>query len=102
MLVTVVLPALASAQDVVTYYQTDAIGSIRATTDAGGQVISRYDFLPSGELWQSAGSGIDVRQFAGSEHDIDTGLDYFGARYYQSQTGRFTRPVSWTPSIPSR
>jgi RHS repeat-associated protein len=34
-----------------------------------------------------------VRQrFTGKERDTETGLDYFGARYYSSSIGRFTSP----------
>lgn len=39
------------------------------------------------------GYGVDdgVRhQFTGKERDTETGLDYFGARYYSSAQGRFT------------
>ena len=31
-------------------------------------------------------------QFTGKERDTETGLDYFGARYYGSNMGRFTTP----------
>jgi RHS repeat-associated protein len=31
-------------------------------------------------------------QFTGKERDAETGLDYFGARYYSSPQGRFTSP----------
>ena len=34
---------------VVEYYDTDAVGSIRVVTDAQGQVVARHDFLPFGE-----------------------------------------------------
>ncbi len=88
-LLAIAVPALASAQDVVVYYHTDAIGSVRAVTDDTGAVIARYDYLPFGERWDPAPSP-DVRQFAGKERDAETGLDYLGARYYASQTGRFT------------
>src|SRR5262249_2679007 len=30
--------------------------------------------------------------FTGKENDTETGLDYFGARYYTSSQGRFTSP----------
>src|SRR6266540_1130384 len=85
-----VLPTatLARAQDVVQYYHTDAVGSVRMMTDANGQVIKRFDYLPFGELWP--GDPPDRRQFAGKERDAETGFDYVGARYYASQTGRFT------------
>ena len=74
--------AQAQAQDTVIYYHTDAIGSVRMITDANGQVIARYDYLPFGEPWAPP-SDADVRQFAGKERDAETGLDYFGARYYE-------------------
>jgi RHS repeat-associated protein len=32
----------------------------------------------------------DVRQFAGKERDVQTELDYVGARYYRAVSGRFT------------
>jgi RHS repeat-associated protein len=86
------------AQDTVVYYHTDAIGSVRAITDANGQVIARYDYLPFGEPWPPS-PNADVRQFAGKERDAETGLDYFGARYYSSVHGRFTSPDLADPSL---
>jgi RHS repeat-associated protein len=85
-----VLPTAAGAQgtEQVFYYDTDAIGSVRAVTDATG-TVSYYDFTPFGEPW-SVPSTPGTRQFAGKERDANSGLDYFGARYYASQTGRFT------------
>jgi RHS repeat-associated protein len=80
-------PARAQAEEVV-YYHTDAIGSVRAITDATGAVIERYDFLPFGEALPS--TVPETRQFAGKERDAETGLDYFGARQHMSATGRFT------------
>ncbi len=32
------------------------------------------------------------QQFTGKERDGETGLDYFGARYYAAAQGRFTSP----------
>jgi RHS repeat-associated protein len=88
----VAVPTLAHAQvsDEVTYYHTDAVGSVRVVTDAGGQVVARYDYLPFGELWPASPVGGETRQFGGKERDSESGLDYVGARYYASQTGRFT------------
>jgi len=82
---------LANAQtEQVTYYHVDAVGSVRMTTDASGQVMARYDYLPFGGDWPDPPGGQDSRRFAAKEHDQVTGFDYFGARYYASQTGRFT------------
>ena len=81
------------AEDTVIYYHSDAIGSVRMITDASGQVIARHDYLPFGEPWTPP-PDADVRQFAGKERDAETGFDYFGARYYASQLGRFLTPDS--------
>ncbi len=35
---------------------------------------------------------ICASHFTGKERDVETGLDYFGARYYGSALGRFTSP----------
>lgn len=83
------VPASARAQDEVVYFHTDAIGSVRVVTDATGAVIARYDYLPFGERWDPP-QNPDSRRFAGKELDVETGLDYFGARYYLSPSGRFT------------
>ena len=73
------------------YYHTDAIGSVRMTTDATGAVVARYDYAPFGEEWpqQPPTPNPDVRQYAGKERDAETGLDYL-ACYYRSSSGRFT------------
>jgi RHS repeat-associated protein len=93
LLLAIALPRVvaAQAQDEVFYYHLDAIGSVRAITDANGQVVELRDFLPFGEAWPPSGASSDPRQFTGQEHDAATGFDYFGARYYASLNGRFTR-----------
>lgn len=35
---------------------------------------------------------LPLRQFTGKERDAETGLDYFGARYFSGAQGRFTSP----------
>jgi RHS repeat-associated protein len=63
--------------------------------------VRRHDYLPFGEelfapvdgrtAVQGYASGDGVRQhFTAKERDNETGLDYFGARYYASTQGRFT------------
>lgn len=87
-----------AAQEVV-YYHLDAIGSVRAVTNQSGSVIERHDYLPFGEECTSGpcaanpvNLGPQPRRFTGKERDTETGLDYFGARYYGAHIGRFTTP----------
>jgi RHS repeat-associated protein len=63
---------------------------VRVVTDQNQQVIARHDFLPFGEEWNTPTNAKEKKLFTGHERDADTGLDYFGARYYRPQVGRFT------------
>jgi RHS repeat-associated protein len=84
-------PVVAAAQtEVVEYYHLDAIGSVRAVTDVHGNVVRRHDYYPFGVEYAPPPSTPDPLRFTGKERDVETGLDYFGARYYASRTGRFT------------
>jgi RHS repeat-associated protein len=84
----------------------DHLGSPRAWTDDSGNLIAggRHDYLPFGEELfagvgtRTSGQGYAVsaqqdgqrKQFGAHERDTETGLDYFGARYFASLQGRFT------------
>jgi RHS repeat-associated protein len=91
-----VLPTIAGA-DTVKFVHTDAIGNVRVLTSTTGAVLERHDYLPFGEECTTGvcanNPGIangEALHFTGKERDKETGLDYFGARYYRSNTGRFT------------
>ena len=83
----------------------DHLGTPRMIIDQTGSVsnIKRHDYLPFGEeipigtggrtVTMGYVSGDGVRQqFTAKERDVETGLDYFGARYYASVQGRFSSP----------
>jgi RHS repeat-associated protein len=84
------------------YVTLDTLGSVRLTTTSDGQVRERHDYLPYGEEIPAAynnranvtGYGVDTlrQKFSAKERDIETGLDYFNARYYASMQSRFTSP----------
>jgi RHS repeat-associated protein len=76
-------------------------------TDANGNVLKRYDYLPFGEELTAGTDGRttqmmyntglsatlpDVEQikFTSKERDAETGLDFFNARYFSSAQGRFS------------
>ncbi|HZE68208.1 MAG TPA: RHS repeat-associated core domain-containing protein [Pyrinomonadaceae bacterium] len=85
----------------ISYLTTDTLGTPRVITGSGQEVKSRHDYLPFGEelftdigprtnaQGYSAADGIR-QQFTQKERDMETGLDYFLARYYSSIQGRFT------------
>jgi RHS repeat-associated protein len=83
------------------YLSVDQLGSTRVVTDANGNAVRRYDYTPFGEeLWAGTGgrttamgyqSGPDGfnPKFTGQHRDTENFLDYFRARYYSPQQGRF-------------
>jgi len=91
LLLTSVLPARAQTP-VVEYYHVDALGSVRAVTDQTGALVQRHDYAAFGEELPPQAVGDSKLRFTGKERDAETGLDYFGARYYGSGIGRFTTP----------
>lgn len=87
----------------ISYLTNDTLGSPRVVTDNNGDVKSRRDFMPFGdELYAGTAnrtvsdkysiSGVDNvrKRFTGYEKDVETGLDFAEARYYDNKFGRFT------------
>ncbi len=82
------------------YLSDDHLGTARLVMDGQGNVVARHDYLPFGEEIAAGqagrtsqwGPGNDTvnQKFTGKERDSESGLDYFGARYYGSALGRFT------------
>ena len=77
------------------YYHLDALGSTTELTDDQGGVIEYYFLDPWGVLEGGGNESINRRIFTGKEIDQNTGLIYFGARYYDPETARFTTQDSY-------
>jgi RHS repeat-associated protein len=74
----------------VEYYLSDHLGSASVVTSASGAPQQESDYFPYGGEIPISGADSNVYKFAGKERDTETGFDYFGARYYGSDVGRFT------------
>gem|GEM_PF-993308 len=76
----------------VNYYFADHLGTARVVTDAVGTVpvLDDSDFYPFGGERAIRSSSGNNYKFTGKEHDLESGLDDFGARYFASTMGRFT------------
>ncbi|MFA7059874.1 MAG: Ig-like domain-containing protein [Pedobacter sp.] len=71
------------------YYHHDALGSTVNLTDLAGATKVSYFLNPWGMILNHIGDSVNRQVFTGKEHDQNTGLVYFGARYYDPDTGRF-------------
>jgi RHS repeat-associated protein len=74
------------------YYFSDATGSVRAATDASGNVCFDADYYPYGQENDYNTSCEPEFRFAGMEYDSETGNYYDHARYYNPRLGRFMSP----------
>ena len=73
-------------------YFADNLGSASVISDTSGNLLESYDYAPYGELHATSGSDSNHYLFGGKERDSETGLDYFGARYYGNALGRWMSP----------
>ncbi len=85
-----------------TYYHQAALGSTTNLTNAAGTAEISYRLDPWGQVREQTGTSANRQIFTGQEHDENTGLIYFGARYYDPDTGRFISqdPNLGNPSTP--
>jgi len=66
----------------------DHLGSPTIVADSNSDIVEIDDYDDYGDIvWQSG--GVSDYKFLGKELDKETDLQYFGARYYNSLTGRF-------------
>jgi RHS repeat-associated protein len=92
------------------FYLFDGLGSVAATTDEDGNLVTRYTYEPYGEqispdptLMQD-GEPVDKNpwRYASGYYDTKTGMLKFGTRYYMPNVMRWTQrdPVMGKPDDP--
>jgi RHS repeat-associated protein len=72
----------------------DWVGTKRVIANSDGGYSTSFSNGPFGDFQTQSGTGSDPSEhhFTGKERDIESGLDYFPARYYNSNFGRFLSP----------
>jgi len=74
----------------IAYLHTDALGSPVVATADGGDVLWRETYRPYGErIKRDSAAAPNTRWYTGHPQDVETGLTYMGARYYDPVIGRF-------------
>lgn len=84
----------------VLYFHQDNLGSTVAKTDSDGAVVWSADYAPFGQPFNEVSEdGQNKYKYNAKELDANTGLYYYGARYYDPDTGRFTNADTVKGSI---
>jgi len=78
---------VAHAAETITYYYTSPQGTVLAKADASGNILSNADYRPYGT--QALGTPEQGPGYTGHVNDVDSGLVYMQARYYDPNVGRF-------------
>jgi RHS repeat-associated protein len=76
------------------FHFSDWLGSRRMQASGTGPVDETCQSLPFGDMLNCTGPASDATEqhFTGKVRDNESGLDYFSARYYQSNAGRWMSP----------
>lgn len=84
---------------VLLYYCTDHLGSSKITTDrSGATIFNHLEYGAFGKKYVDINNNSNYipgplsNQFTGQVADEETGLVYYGARYYDPELGRFVQP----------
>ena len=85
-------------QDGLKYLYPDHLGSSSRMADAEGNQIKALWYMPYGGDAKEAGDAKARYRYTGKEKD-DSGLYYYGARYYDDQLGRFLAADSLLPDV---
>jgi RHS repeat-associated protein len=71
------------------YYHFDGLGSVVALSDSSGDTVQTYEYSVYGQVAVEDVNNPNPYMFAGRRYDIEIGLYYNRARYYNPYTGRF-------------
>lgn len=83
------------------YYHSDHLGSSSLLTDPNGNIYQHYGYRAFGaERWDDSSYDANINvtnRYTGQLLDKDTGLYYYGSRYYDPELARF---VQADPVVP--
>ena len=80
---------LATGGSFLYYYHPDHLGSTSHVTDDAGELYEHMTYFPFGETWVQEAANTNQRvpyRYTSKELDEETGLYYYGARYYDPRT----------------
>lgn len=96
------ITGIVSATDIVTYYHVDQLGSPKYATDDTGALKWKEQYKPYGQRRLKEADSVNPQTgiandngwaekiwYTGKEEELGMDINYFGARWYDPQLGRF-------------
>ena len=96
------ITGVVSATDIVTYYHVDQLGSPKYATDDTGALKWKEQYKPYGQRRLKEADSVNPQTgiandngwaekiwYTGKEEELGMDINYFGARWYDPQLGRF-------------
>ncbi len=71
------------------YFHSNQVGNVRIVTQGNGTASAKPIYKPFGAVHTTGGTNDFRYKFQGKEYDNESGLYYFGARYFDPDLGRF-------------
>ncbi len=83
------------------FYEADGLGSITSMSDPTGALANSYEYDSFGRMVGVSETVRNPLRYTAREHDAETGLYYYRARYYEPATGRFLSgdPIGFSGGI---
>lgn len=87
------------------YLNDDNQGTLVASIDETGNISKEYEYGPFGEINEGNFLNPTTKttetnyQYTGQEFDAESGLQYYNARYYDSEIGRFIQRDSYLGEV---
>ena len=80
------------------FYHNDHLGGVNVITDMNGVKVQLNEYDPWGKVSRTEGNVDPEKRFTGQILDPESGLYYYGARYYDPELARFISPDPIVPS----
>ncbi|MBS1813671.1 MAG: RHS repeat-associated core domain-containing protein [Acidobacteria bacterium] len=74
------------------HHASEQLGTAQMELSSFGYPVWKGEFAPFGQELSDPSTTTNRYKFTGKERDAESGLDYFGARYYSSTVGRWMSP----------
>ncbi|MBI2174990.1 MAG: hypothetical protein HYU33_07320, partial [Candidatus Omnitrophica bacterium] len=79
------------------FYHNDHLGGVNVITDIWATRVQLVEYDPWGKVSREEGASEASRRFTGKMLDPESGLYYYGGRYYDPELGRFISPDPFVP-----